>query len=198
MALVDYTYVHARPDGSIFYVGKGRGDRYKPYKQRNVHHRNIVNKYGSASILVGKIECSSHDIALELEIGIIKCLQRMGVKLTNQTLGGEGALGRIMLDSTREKRRELALGVPRPEHSKTMKAIGHWAKEKNPWFGTGDRQVGSKNHMARAVYGVHKDGRIQQWETLQAVADNIGVSIQAVCQAIKKNFRSKGWTLGYK
>lgn len=108
--IVDYAYVHARPNGSIFYVGKGRGDRYKVYKSRNAHHKHIVNKYGSSNILVGRIECSTHDIALELEKGIIKCLGRMGVELSNITEGGMGALGRPVSASTRQKLHEAFKG----------------------------------------------------------------------------------------
>ncbi len=194
----DYTYVHARPDGSIFYVGKGRGNRYRVNQKRNAHHQRITNKYGVDNILVGKIDCTSHAIALDLEIGIIKCLKRMGVKLANQTLGGEGALGRVILDSTREKRREIFLGRKRPNHAEIMKAKGHWAKENNPGFGKGAKQAGAKNHMARAVIGVSKLGEARQWSTLSETAQFIGVSLQAICQALRKGMKSKGWTLRYK
>ena len=92
-------YVHARPDtvnaSGIFYVGKGREKRVKKVARRNPHHKNIVNKYGRENILIGKLECSSEDIAFELEKGLIKCLKRMGVKLTNLTDGGDGVSGRV-------------------------------------------------------------------------------------------------------
>lgn len=107
---IDYAYVHARPDGSIFYVGKGRNDRYKAGKSRNIHHKRIVSKYGVGSILVGKLECSSHDIALELEKGLIKCLGRMGVELSNITEGGMGSLGRPVSELTRQKLHEVFKG----------------------------------------------------------------------------------------
>jgi hypothetical protein len=86
-------YLHCRPDGSPFYVGKGSTTRMKQMSGRNKHHTNVVNKHGKANILKGFLPCSTSDIALELEKGIIKCLARMGVNLTNKTLGGEGSNG---------------------------------------------------------------------------------------------------------
>lgn len=74
-----------------------------------------------------------------------------------------------------------------------MKEKGYWAGENNPWYGTGERQRGAKNHMACRVRGIHKYGLLQEWDTLQAAADFLGVTIQAVAQSIKKGFASKGW-----
>ena len=86
-----YAYIHCKPDGSPFYVGKGSSDRLKLYSKRNNYHKNIVNKYGREKILIGGIECSSESIAFELEKGLIKCLTVSGIKLSNLTSGGEGA-----------------------------------------------------------------------------------------------------------
>ena len=42
-----YVYVHKRNDnGSIFYVGKGKGYRSKSKSGRSKHWFNIVNKHG--------------------------------------------------------------------------------------------------------------------------------------------------------
>lgn len=91
---MQYAYVHARPDTvsatGIFYVGKGTARRASNVARRNPHHTNIVAKHGAENILVGMIPCSSEAIAFDLERGLIKCLRRMGVKLTNMTDGGEG------------------------------------------------------------------------------------------------------------
>ena len=83
-------YLHSRPDGSIFYVGKGTVKRSKLFSGRNPYHTNIVNKYAKENILINYIECSSDKIAFELEIGLIKCLKRSGVEIVNQTNGGDG------------------------------------------------------------------------------------------------------------
>ena len=62
-----YAYIHCKPDGIPFYVGKGKYRRATYLGERNQHHKNIVNKYGPANILKGKLECSSDAIAYELE-----------------------------------------------------------------------------------------------------------------------------------
>lgn len=100
-------YVHARPNtedaSGIFYVGKGRLARAKSLEGRNRHHANVVAKYGSENILVGTFECSSEQTAFDLEVGLIKCLRRMGVSLTNQTDGGEGTSGYHHDDTTKSR-----------------------------------------------------------------------------------------------
>ena len=47
-----YVYEHIRLDNNTcFYVGKGRGKRYK-YKSRNEHHDRVANKYGMKSVII--------------------------------------------------------------------------------------------------------------------------------------------------
>jgi hypothetical protein len=101
---VDYNaYVHARPDGGVFYVGKGSTKRSLDFKNnRNNHYLNIVKKHGSDNILVGCLPCSSEEISFDLEKGLIKCLRRMGVELANRTDGGEGVSG-YRFDSTQRQ-----------------------------------------------------------------------------------------------
>lgn len=116
METVNYlAYVHARPNTTsadhIFYVGKGSKKRaydLRPStRSSNKHHANIVKKYGRDNVLVGTIECSSEEIALELERGLIKCLRRMGVDLTNKTDGGEGVSGYVAPDDLRKRLSEI-------------------------------------------------------------------------------------------
>lgn len=90
--MTSFAYIHCKPNGTPFYVGKGALRRAKYLGERNAHHKAIVNKYGRENILKGIIECTTDKIALELEVGIIKCLRRMGIKLANFTDGGEGTI----------------------------------------------------------------------------------------------------------
>jgi hypothetical protein len=101
-----FTYIHCKPDGTPFYVGKGALRRVGYLGERNKHHAAVVNKYGKTNILIGKLECSSNEIAFELEKGIIKCLKDSGVKLCNYTAGGDGGLSPI--PETRQKLSEAA------------------------------------------------------------------------------------------
>lgn len=124
-----FAYVHARPETvnqhGIFYVGKGMSKRHLNLTARNAHHANVVNKYGADNILVGKLDCSSEQIAFDLEIGLIKCLHRNGVRLANMTNGGEGSAGRETLQSTRDKLSLVHKGAVRgPEYrSKISKSL---------------------------------------------------------------------------
>lgn len=96
-------YIHARPDGTAFYVGKGRRSRAHNLRPRNPHHGNIISKYGKDQILVSFLPCSTEATAFELEIGLIKTFARNGITLTNRTDGGEGCSGLIWSASSRAK-----------------------------------------------------------------------------------------------
>lgn len=105
-----YVYIHARPDtedaAGIFYVGKGRGYRANVLPKRNRHHGFVVDKHGAENILTGKMDCSNDEIAFELERGLIKCLRRAGVQLTNMTDGGDGTTGHVVTEEGRKRRSE--------------------------------------------------------------------------------------------
>ena len=88
--MTSFAYIHCKPDGTPFYVGKGALRRARSLSERNSRHQRTVTKYGNANILKGMIECSTDKIALALEVGLIKCFRAMGVDLANYTDGGEG------------------------------------------------------------------------------------------------------------
>ena len=100
-----YTYAHYRPDGRIFYIGKGSGNRYASVG-RSRHWKNIVAKEGgfSSEILA---RWSSEAEAFEHEKFLIKCFRDLGFDLCNLTDGGEGVSGRIVTDETRNKLRQF-------------------------------------------------------------------------------------------
>ena len=100
---VFYAYIHYKPDFTPFYVGKGLLRRANSLKQRNSYYMATVEKYGAENIIIGKFECSREENAFDLERGIIKCLKKAGVKITNFTDGGEGSSGRVQSEETRAK-----------------------------------------------------------------------------------------------
>ena len=85
-----YTYAHVKPDGTIFYIGKGIGRRAYS-KNRNDYWKRIVAKYGY------KVEILAHwnteAEALSHEKLLISCIKDMGIELCNLTDGGEGTIG---------------------------------------------------------------------------------------------------------
>jgi hypothetical protein len=98
-----YAYIHAKPDGTPFYIGKGNGRRLNKFHRRNQYHKNVVAKYGRRNILIGRLDCSDESTAFDLEMGLIKCAKRMGVELTNLTDGGHGPSGLIVTPEQRAK-----------------------------------------------------------------------------------------------
>ncbi len=99
-----YTYLHCKPDGMPFYVGKGNyGRAYEFMSGRNRHHKNIVAKYGKENIGVFVFPCDSEEQAFSDEKQQIAQLRRDGYVLANQTDGGEGKSGCIASKEAREK-----------------------------------------------------------------------------------------------
>lgn len=89
-----YTYLHCKPNGDPFYVGKGNGKRSHDFTcGRNQHHKNIVAKYGKENVGVFVFDCDSEAQALADEVQQIAQLREEGYELCNMTDGGEGASG---------------------------------------------------------------------------------------------------------
>ncbi len=115
-----YVYLHCKPDGTPFYVGKGNGDRaYRIYSKRNSFHSNVVKKYGAQRILIYKQKIGlTEDQAFAFEREAIKCLREFGYELCNMTDGGEGSagtgIGRKFSDDHRAKISAALSGKPSP------------------------------------------------------------------------------------
>jgi group I intron endonuclease len=86
-----YTYCHAKPNGSIFYIGKGMGDRAWSKENRNIHWKRTVDKYGYEIDVLA--QWKTEEEAFEHEKFLILCFKKMGYKLVNMTNGGEGSAG---------------------------------------------------------------------------------------------------------
>lgn len=96
-----YVYIHRRPDGEAFYIGKGMGRRAWDFSptRRTDHHRNIMKKYGRDNIEVQIIPCMSEAEAHALERVHIAIARACGDRLCNLTDGGEGVSGRPMSEA---------------------------------------------------------------------------------------------------
>jgi hypothetical protein len=92
-------------------------------RRNNPHHTNVVRKYGPENILVSKLECSSEEVAFDLEKGLIKCLRKMGVKLTNVTDGGDGPSGFVRSAESNRLISEARKGVSWGKHSDAHKEM---------------------------------------------------------------------------
>ena len=98
-----YTYAHYTPQGRLFYIGKGSGER----RAYNMHNRNdrwnkIVAKYGKPEVKILATWDKEKD-AFSHEVLLISCFRDMGYKLANLTDGGEGSVGIKVSEETRLK-----------------------------------------------------------------------------------------------
>jgi hypothetical protein len=219
-----YAYIHCKPDGTPFYVGKGALRRAKYLGERNPHHQATVNKYGKANILIGMLECSTEDIAYELERGIIKCLRRQGAQLTNFTDGGEGASNPT--PETRKRLSEAAKkrGVSEACHkariiAKTGKPLSEQQKKKQSEAmrgivfsdehkknisisakkrGISDnvRQANIKA-ISKQVFGYHPQYGVKTWGSAKLTAMDLGTPISTTSKKIVSGKEYQGWILRY-
>jgi hypothetical protein len=88
-----YVYAHKKPDGDVFYIGKGKGRRAKETRYRTNFWFNVVRKYGYEIVMLA--ENLSCEAALEKEKQLI-AEYKTKVKLVNMTDGGEGMSGYVM------------------------------------------------------------------------------------------------------
>lgn len=102
-----YVYLHKRPElGTVFYVGKGHGNRAWIKTSRNKHWNNVVEKYGGFEVEIIKGGLTEQEaFVLEAEI-----ISKYGLNnLTNQTLGGISTTGFRHSEESRKKMRQNAL-----------------------------------------------------------------------------------------
>ena len=106
-----YVYAHTKPNGEIFYVGKGSNKRAFCTFGRSKVWEAYTNKYGLNPVFIDRN--LSQDQAFELEEFLIAELgtkkDRSGT-LVNLTDGGEGSIGRIYTNDQRKRFSEKMKG----------------------------------------------------------------------------------------
>lgn len=143
-----YVYIHCKPNGSIFYVGKGKGKRAKNFSRRSTWHKSVVAKYGKSNIWVEFLYTElPDDEAKWLEIATIAHLRELGEPLVNLTDGGDGVEG-ISNPHTPESRRKISLankgkntGPKNGMYGKPGTMLGVTGSN-HPSFGTGSKRSG--------------------------------------------------------
>jgi len=86
------TYAHHKPDGTLFYIGKGSAKRAHAKDNRNPHWKNIVAKHGGYKVEI-LANWPTEAEAFEHEKFLISCFRDLGLTLANVTSGGDGASG---------------------------------------------------------------------------------------------------------
>jgi hypothetical protein len=112
-----YVYHHVRLDkNKIFYVGKGKKNRYLESTNRNKYWQNVVNKVGFYSqILFDNLD---EELAFLVECELIDKYQKIGLNLVNLTRGGEGASGYKHTSQTKKLISEISKGRKHSQESK--------------------------------------------------------------------------------
>jgi len=114
-----YVYLHCKPDGTPFYVGKGTKRRtLLLYRDSNKHYNNVISKYGKENIIIQVQCCMDEQEAFEQEILHIQVLRDIGIKLCNCTDGGEGSSGLKRPESVKQKISKALKGRTKSEETK--------------------------------------------------------------------------------
>lgn len=128
-----YVYLHRKKDtGVIFYVGKGKVNRYKSFSGRNLHWHNTVKKHGIISNII-KNNVPEHE-ALELEEFIIETI---GLNyLCNKNYFNGGKSGYTHSKTSKEKMSNAKKGhTPWNKGKKYLEASIRMQGINNPMYG---------------------------------------------------------------
>ena len=199
-----YIYEHIRPDtGMIFYVGKGCGKRLNCGKlgggTRNNHWKAVVAKAGGfeARKLVENID---EELVFLVEQERIDQLKRLGIKLTNKTLGGCGGLaGHRHTDKTKKKIVESRAKTYKKENHPRF---GKFGKD-NPMYGfkqseSARRGMSENSSMKRPEVAAKisgKNGTLSKtveyngvvFETINDLAKHLGINRSTLGVRIYRN-----------
>lgn len=171
-----YVYVYYRLDtNEPFYVGKGKGDRWKHFKGRNRHFINIVDKIPT-TVIIEKENLTENE-AFYWEEKIIEILVfEYGFSidilnnryndhychLVNKTWGGEG-VSRTWNEKERKRKSELFKGENNPMYGKTHSEEtkrklsetrkGKGCGEDNPFYGKHHTEETKKKTRGKNNYG---------------------------------------------
>lgn len=152
-----YVYGLARPDGTLFYVGKGTDDRMMCHEREArrghlCHKCNIIRKIWRAGGSVRRViilRSDDEQIALDTERATIAWLRLQGVDLVNRTDGGEGLSGMVHSEATRQKQSAAHKGRQRsPEH---QAALTRALKGRAPSYGG----LGKKRPVTPPLWRAH-------------------------------------------
>ncbi len=91
-SMIHTTYAHYKPDGSIFYIGKGSEKRAHSSKGRNIIWNRIVKKHGGFKVQI-LAKWGIEQEAFDHEILLIDTFRELGFKLANISKGGLGSTG---------------------------------------------------------------------------------------------------------
>lgn len=176
-----YVYFHARPNGIIFYVGKGKDRRAWDFapSRRTKWHYNIVKKYGKKNIVITILPVKNEQAAFALESKIITTMRNAGKKLINLTNGGEGTSGRKMSEAQKaglSKGRGKNRILPEGARQRILEGLarGRAQKAENKWH----ESIDGRKHAKKLG-------------TINAAITNAREPFEIICQECGGIFKTK-------
>lgn len=178
-------YRHVRLDKNTpFYVGKGKGGRYKSTLRNKYWHR-IVNKY-NYKIEIIKDNLSEKEV-FDLEQKIIKLYKNFNYCEANLCDGGRGIKGYKHTPEVIEKLKKIASGKNNPFYGKkhTKKVREKMAK----------KATGRKACNRKAVYCKNNK---KTYDSITEAAKELGLSTSFICRVLKGKLKhAKGYVFEY-
>ena len=120
-----YVYVWIRKDiDKVFYVGKGKNNRYKDLSSRNKWFLNVVHKVVIENIEIKILEKNlDEETAFQKEKEYIQTYRNQNHPLVNLTDGGEGSSNwyEFLSDEEKEHHREISKSFLNKHHSDETK-----------------------------------------------------------------------------
>lgn len=96
-----YVYLHKKPDGTVFYVGKGKGSRCNSIHNRNPVWKATVKKYGFTVEIVESGLQEWYAFELEEALTYHYGLKSDGGTLVNMCYGGGGNNGYVFTEDVK-------------------------------------------------------------------------------------------------
>lgn len=151
-----------------FYVGIGSLSRAH-YMRRNPYHANVVAKYGISNVSVTIWEHSlTMQDAADHEVELISFLKESGVRLTNLTVGGDGAVGYKWTPAQRIKKSGRNHPMFGKRHSaesrkkQSDKMKGCWDTVPHPQLGRVEDAAAKSFRIAKIISAWSKERREEQ------------------------------------
>jgi len=131
-----YVYVHYKPGGDPFYVGKGTSGRAYTSGKRSWGWTKVVEENGGLDVRIIK-HFETEEEAFDFEKALIKELRQQGHNLINASAGGRGPNGYKQTAEVRQRKSLLMRGYkyktiqcPHCEQSGGETSMKRWHFEK--------------------------------------------------------------------
>lgn len=160
-------YAHIKPNGTIFYIGKGLKRRAKDTRNRNKHWNSVVSKYGFDIVILA--DNLTNEQAISEEIELIQHFKKFGT-LTNMTSGGEGLTGYKMSEKAKQAIRDTKWGINNPRFKGNIEAVNVKTGEQRVFCGNKELEANGfiNSHVYKCIQGIRKTHKDHTFKRVSA------------------------------